>query len=200
MGKVICPSCGYIIDRGNFCSECGAALSGIKLQAAPEAGSAAKSSSLFTVGLFPAEESKTPENTSVSDEGLELLVHTCSRTAGSAGGNGYREYVLYKRDEENYELHYYSKYEYMPNEIHLAYRSCKAVAGKVFRRIEELGADSFENYHGDGTMGTVHILKYKKGGRIITITDDNLPFARQGMIQLIEAVITETEKDENRLD
>ncbi len=129
-----------------------------------------------------------------------MLIDTCRKTLATVGGDGYKEYVLYKRDEQTYELHYYSKYEYMEQEEHLAYCSDKTIADEAFRKIEELKLADYENQFGEPMTGGMRIVKFRKGEKLVRITSDNLPFERQRDLYEIEKIITKTADEAHRLD
>lgn len=204
MDRVKCSECGALTAGLKFCTECGKPLSikrtkdSVK-EKTPEVITDPVSNKRPN-SLGSDVNSEQRPNTSVSDVGLEMLIDTCKKTMATVGGDGYSEYVLYKRDEKTYELHYYSKYEYMKSEVHYAYKSNKAIVEEAFKRIEALKLESFQNSRGDSMAGGMRIVKFKKGDKMIRITTDQLPTAKQGYIVEIEGIITKTANEANRLN
>lgn len=211
MEKIICSCCGNEVAPKKFCPNCGAPLNinttkQEKEKANVSSPSLTDQDFLNLMGAGNGFDAKIEdflpkkiENTSVSDEGLMMLISSCKKTVATVGGDGYEEYVLYKRDEKTYELHYYSKYEPMKEEVHLAYRSDPSIAKEAFARIEELDLDSYENFPGEPMCGGIRILKYKKGTRYISLTTENFPYEKQSLIYEIGSIISKTADEEHRL-
>lgn len=210
MEKIICPECGVETTGAKFCTVCGAFLNRTSVKNSGQPVEQSEPVKTNTANLLDSVDfggkivdfqAPKQENTSVSDKGLEFLINTCRKTMATVGGDGYSEYVLYKRDKDIYELHYYSKYEYMESEVHLAYKSNRSIVEEAFKHIEELQVEKYQNQTGIGMEGGQRILKYKKEGqeKMIRITSDNLPMDKQNILSEIERIITRTAKEEYKL-
>lgn len=121
-----------------------------------------------------SEKQKVEGNTSVSDEGLELVAEYCRKTVATVGGDGQTEYVLYKRADNEYEVHLYMFYEYMEKEAHKAYRASKEAYNLVMEYIDKNKLVEYQDREGLPICGGMEIIKFIKDGKVYRITNSNL--------------------------
>lgn len=126
----------------------------------------------------PADpQGSQPEEEAADDSGLTILVDFCRKTVATVGGDGYDETVLYRDDKDgSLQIHTYSKYQYMPKEIHRSYKVKEGADTAAFALIEELKLAEYEGKRGFGLCGGMYICKFLKDGKLIRITTDNMGY------------------------
>lgn len=191
MSEIICPSCKTAIKPAKFCSECGAFLTNKAVEEPVKQVNAEI--------LKPAAKAYVPNtNTSVSDAGLKMLVNCCHKTVATVGGDGYSEIVLYERSKDEYELHFYSKYEYDTSEIHYAYKADKKIVDEVYSYLREANLEQHAG-KGGGIFGGEFIVKYLLDGTIHRLTLGNYDYDHRDMLYKVEQIINTCQKEENIL-
>lgn len=118
-----------------------------------------------------------PASTTVSDEGLTLIASACTKSGPFVNGlMNSSETVLYKRTEEEYEIHTYTC-AMSSEEHHLAYSLPKEAALECIRRIEALEIEHYEKAFSKtagAMLGTYKSFKYrKKDGTIHKLSAEN---------------------------
>ena len=153
--KVICPTCGAIVTQGKFCTDCGAVLTN-------------------AVVAMPSQQQK-PGQQAADDPNLTLLGEFCKKTMATIGGDGYDEIVLYKNEADgSFQIHTYSKYVYMQEEVHHAYKAKDGAYAALLDLAKELQLDEYEGKRGFGLCGGMYICKYSRDGVIHRVTTDNM--------------------------
>lgn len=149
--------------------------------------------------VLNSEREDMRANTTVSDEGLTMLAEYCEKTEGTVGGNGYTEIVLYKRGENEYEVHSYSKYEDMDEEAHYAYKSSEEVADKVIEFTKQAKLSDYENSHDYGMVGKTIVVKFLEGEKMYRITSYNVDEDKLNLLYEVGKIIGESIKEENEI-
>lgn len=161
----ICSVCGAQVIRIKFCTECGAPIS-------------QQSDVLPPVSQIPMEQINSGISKDYKpfvDSDLTLLGNFCKRSVATVGGDGYDEIVLYEdKTDGSYQIHTFSKYEYMPNEVHHAYKAKDGAYNAMLELVGKLQLDEYEGKSGAGLCGGMYICKYMKDGVIHRVTTDNI--------------------------
>ena len=199
MGKKYCRCCGAEVHDSKFCPECGAPTEGNTTDV-----KAAETDRLNNEPDIPEpieiNEEETDEKIPVpEDEGYSLLVDCCRRTVATVGGDGYDEVVLYQKDND-YQIHCFSKYEYMPKTVHAAYKTTKACADKVFEAIKKEKLAKYKDCKGRALCGGENIVKFVINDEVYRITEANLPFEKHSSLGKIRSVLSSYIREDNKID
>lgn len=143
---------------------------------------------------------KVEGNTSVSDEGLEMIADYCRKTMATVGGDGHTEYVLYRRAKDEYEVHSYVYYEYMEEEAHKAYQASKEVANLVMQYVDDNKLIDYQNRKGMPICGGMEVIKFIKEGKVYRITSENLNPDEYGIIVGLRNILLACMTQENELN
>ncbi|MCQ2512511.1 MAG: hypothetical protein MJ092_03895 [Lachnospiraceae bacterium] len=210
---IICPSCGATVLRGKFCQECGTLFSeeskDVEVQK-PVTDSEQKmgfysplDNKYFVPGVVlvganePSPGGISEESQAVDDSGLTLLGEFCKKTMATIGGDGYDEIVLYENEADNsFQIHTYSKYEYMKKEIHHSFQAKNGAYDALLQLVEKLRLEEYEGKSGIGLCGGMYICKYKKEGVLHVVTTDNLGTDGSAIIVQVENLLRSFQGDE----
>ena len=124
------------------------------------------------------QEIYTPNLTFAEGEDKIMLVDYVSKTVGTNGGDGYWETVLYLTKNGDYEVHYYSKYEYEPEESHEKHPADAGVLEDVYKIIKNANMASWDKYKNSTNVitGGAYIVKFRDGhGNYIRVTSECMP-------------------------
>ncbi len=196
----MCPACGSVVLDANFCMECGINMK--KYDAQPANNGFAVGFGSSTIAIADVGSVKTEEKPEPSDKGLQMLVNYCKKTVATVGGDGYDEIVLWRDDtNDTYQVHTYTKYQYMPKEIHKGYKADTALCDSAYAKIEENRLEEYVNKNEfGGFAGGMYVCKYtKEDGSVVRVTTDNLPMGKANLIHEIGQILYSVVKPENQI-
>ena len=182
---VICSCCKTKVPVGKFCPECGSPLSKVSTDTSfqnQEVENNSPTPGFVDHIIVPPnnqvriedKNENIEENKPADDSILTLVGDFCKRTMATVGGDGYDEIVLYENEADgSFQIHTYTKYEYMQKEIHHSYKAKQGAYDALLRLVEKLHLNEYEGKTGFGLCGGMYICKYKKDGVIHRVTTDN---------------------------
>ncbi|MBR0462575.1 MAG: zinc ribbon domain-containing protein [Erysipelotrichaceae bacterium] len=198
MGKKYCKCCGAEVNDSRFCPECGTPLNDDTLT--DEKPDITEPEPCDGLKIAEPDDDKPKKKIPVpEDEGYSLLVDCCRRTVATVGGDGYDELVLYQKGDD-YQIHHFSRYEYMSDTIHAAYRTTKECADKVFEAIKKEKLAKYRDYKGRPLCGGENIVKFVINDEVYRITEANLPFEKHSSLGKIRSVLSSFIDENNKTD
>ncbi len=178
------PFCGEYVGNQSFCPNCGRSMGKTyiltkqeKKDLYLEPNENETNIGLNQTCLFTAFQNNSFEpivqSTTISDENLTILAEYSIQQYGTVNANEYKSLVLYKRSEEEYEVHSYTKDERMTEVLHKAYTAEKEIWEEICQYVQTNKTEELENSRGISLMGERESFRYFNGERMVLVSSDN---------------------------
>jgi len=124
------------------------------------------------------------------DPSLTMLVEYCTKTVATVGGDGYTEWVLYKREDDSLQLDYFSNYIGYENEIHSSHSVTNEIWDKINQIKEQydLNKPTLENM--PGMCGGVQLVKIVENDKVYRLEYGKLTEKQNEGFWLIKDLLT----------